>query len=514
MKKCRNVIKRFIGLLLCGNCFVITACTNNVVPLPEFPEEWEHPRYGVRWSLSNNKDAGERCFDAVGKIVRIGVGPQDGYSDFDCIYPWSEIKRCVIKTTNSGDVEIIYEGLPGFSLDGSKGDVFVRIPKFCYEHYIKDGYEYRVVSKVGETVHPAFIENGCVLDDIFIAAFEGYVDEDDALWSKEGVIPSSNHTGEYFLNSALRKGENYTLYDNRAVDALYSLMSVEFGLRNSNHYLGYGFADYWQPIFCQSNMVVEDKRNINEVVLSEAGADLERLPEGSNITICKGDQGNIIAQRKITSIKKSNKKVFVRFDGSPIDVDLSCFVGSAACTTNFCESCGTESHLHWHTGGADFIKGSITQNPIRYRWIENIYGSLWHFLPDVTFYNRQMYVCGDMKNYKMFSTEGPYHAVGHLFEINNDNGVTADLYGHNCWIDKFCPDLFPKAIIFGESYNKSLNSTCAYGSYYYLGDDYQIIVNGGGFDHMYRCNILTQRAWVKPDTAWYLYGARLMYKPL
>ena len=38
------------------------------------------------------------------------------------------------------------------------------------------------------------------------------------------------------------------------------------------------------------------------------------------------------------------------------------------------------------------------------------------------------------------------------------------------------------------------------------------ILNGGGFDHLWRCNMLTNRAWMKDTTMWYLYGARLIFK--
>ena len=37
---------------------------------------------------------------------------------------------------------------------------------------------------------------------------------------------------------------------------------------------------------------------------------------------------------------------------------------------------------------------------MRYRWMENLVGNVWHFLPDITFFNRQMYICSDMMNYR------------------------------------------------------------------------------------------------------------------
>lgn len=513
--KMRRYVEEIGVILFVWLTGLSSVCACKEIDLIVSPIDISTNRYGVKWLINDVDDEGSRCFDAIGKKAVIGVGKTKGYSDFDNIYPWSDIKRCNINTTADGQRIIIYEGSPGFSLEGSNGDVFVRIPRFCFEHYIKDDYEYRIISRNGDTIHPAFIERGEVLDEIFIAAFEGFIDEAGLLSSRGGVIPTSNQTGQFFLDAATKKGCNYTLYDNRAIDAIYSLMSVEYGLRNTNHFLGYGFSDYLQPIRWEPNMIIEQKANTNTIVLSLLTPDYKRLlPEGSNITVCRDNQQNILTQATILSVKDKDNKTYITFDGPPIDVDLSCFAGSAACTTNFCELCGKTSCLQWHTGRPEFITGSDVQNPIRYRWIENLFGSLWHFLPDVTFYNRQMFICDDMREYEMFKTDSPYQHIELKFDVNNDNGVRADVFGYNYWVDSMCPELFPKAIIFGESFNKALSSKQAFGSYYYMRDGCQIIVNGGGFDHLNRCNILTQRAWVSPETKWHLYGARLMYKPI
>ena len=77
-------------------------------------------------------------------------------------------------------------------------------------------------------------------------------------------------------------------------------------------------------------------------------------------------------------------------------------------------------------------------------------------------------------------------------------------------------DIFAKGNVFGNDFDKSLVSTKAFGAYYYLssGSIPNIISHGGGFDHLYRCNILTQRAWQDTESRWYLYGARLMFKDI
>lgn len=473
--------------------------------------------YGVRWSLSDNDDLGERCFGAVGLSAAIGVGATDGASDFDNIYPWSEIKRCNIKANANGAAIVTYEGETGFALDGTNGDVFVRIPKFNVLRYKADGYEYRVIGAPGAPVHEAFVENGKELDEIFIGAFEGYIDTGDKLRSIGGVIPSSNETADVFLSDAQANGDNYSLYDSRCVDALWTLFAVEYGCRNTNHVLGYGLADFQQPT-ASEGAIAAAASNTNTVRVNILAERVARMPVGSNLTICDTVQTTIIAQRKITAVQNVSTDVYdITFDGDPVTVTTDCFVGTAAFSTNWCED-SPSGALSWHTGRNNWINNSTTQNAIRYRWVENVLGNLWHFLPDVTFNDLQMYVCKDMAEYVMFKHDGSaYKPCADVLTANTDNGSKSDTTGVNYWIDSLLDDTFAKFVLFGGSYDKALVSTQAFGAYYYLNTGTRIIANGGGFDHKWRCNMLTQRAWI-PSTGsgskWYLYGARLLFKKL
>lgn len=471
-------------------------------------------KYGLRWDVSNAEDIGERCFDAVGLTASIGIGTTDGASDFDDIYPWSEIKRCNIKSDANGASIITFEGETGFALDGTNGDVFVRVPVFYCDRYRNNGYEYIIISKDGTNIHPAFVENGKKLKEIFIGAFEGYINNGE-LKSVSGVIPSNNDIPQTFLSSAQTKGKNYTLYDMRAVDAIWSLMVVEFGKRNTNRILGYGFADYFQAVGSQYGVlsaVSESNTNVFKATTASPGA-LAGMPVGSNILICKGNQVNILTQAKLLSVDNDGTYYKFTFDGNPVDIDTTCFIGSAPCTTNFCESVPSGA-LSWHTGRTNWVANSDTKNPVRYRWIENVVGSLWHFLPDITFDNLQMYQCLNMEQYVMGNTDDGYNPVGSLFTQQSDNGSKADVADANYWVDDLFDDYFTEGVAFGKSWDKTLTSQKAFGAYYYLNNGKNIIANGGGFDHLYRCNMLTQRAQIVLNSQWYLYGARLMYKHL
>ena len=96
--------------------------------------------------------------------------------------------------------------------------------------------------------------------------------------------------------------------------------------------------------------------------------------------------------------------------------------------------------------------------------------------------------------------------------MNNDNGddIFIDRTGKNYWVTSITQE---PGISFGTTWTQDITSQKAFGAYYYLSDGLVIIANGGGFDHGYRCNMLTNRAWITPEIRWHLYGARLIYKP-
>lgn len=480
-------------------------------------------KYGVKWAINDDDDLGQRCFDAIGMNAQIGIGPTNGQSDFDSVFPWSEMKRCNIKTNANGAKIVTFEGETGFALDGSNGNVFVRIPKFYSERYTENGEEYIVISSVGNTVHPAFIEDGKELNEIFVAAFEGRI-IDGKLSSRSGVIPSNNETGQTFLDAAKANGDQYTLYDMRAVDALWRLMAVEYGCRNSNRILGWGYSDYQQPIDKPAYRVSVAASNTNIVTLGlpiddiERKRSLARFAPGSTITICDGSQFVIVAQRVVTAVSQPtvNDNLVITFDGVGIDVTTNMWIGSAPCVTNRCETIDSTYRLAWHTGRTSYNPGTYinpeTFNPCRYRWIENVVGSCWHILPDISFNGGQMYVCQNMRDYVMHKITAPYIPIGDILPINADNGNKSDVANANYWVTKLMNDVFARGVNFGTAYNKALTSTKAFGAYYYLYNTRVAIVNGGGFDHLWRSNILTNRAWLNTSDKWYLYGGRLMFK--
>ncbi len=327
-------------------------------------------RYGVRWQQANPYDLGERCLDAVGLRARFGVGSTEGHSDFDQVYPWSEIRRCNVRMVGDSAV-VTYDDEPGFAIDGSNGDVMVRIPKFYVEKYVDGGYEYRVVSGKGKRPHPVFIEDGRELDAVYVSAFEGYMGRDSLLRSVANVIPTSDITAQRFLEAAQQRGPQYTLYDMRCVDMLFSLIAVEFGCRNTGVIFGYGVADYRQPLEREwdPELYYYSQTNEQQTNTITCRRQWKRfIVEGTNICICEGDQSHILTFARCTSVKEQGDQCVYTFDGPPVNITTDCFIGSCAQNTNWIETCSVP--YTGATGRANIREERFEarqRNPMRYR---------------------------------------------------------------------------------------------------------------------------------------------------
>lgn len=125
---------------------------------------------GLIWNQST--DVYERTGSAYGK---------NGGTDFNSIFPWSHIKRCVLDDNGN----VVYYLDPNDStkkadgtaskLDGTDGQVMVEIPKFYYNHIMVGNEHHWMVSGnplCGE-VHPMFYKNDVIVEKRYVGAYEG-----------------------------------------------------------------------------------------------------------------------------------------------------------------------------------------------------------------------------------------------------------------------------------------------------------------------------------------------------
>lgn len=167
--------------------------------------------YGVRFVGSN--PYGYRLSSAYGLSSQVSNGLKEVNNSFDNIYPWSEIKRCNI---NDEGIVVAYEGEPGFTLDGSNGNVMVEIPKF-YQRYVKNELENYIEYWICEEqmddyfLNPLFKnERDGEVDKIYIGAYEASSDN-NKLYSRGGFQPSIDKSLQDLKDECNNNGEGWSL---------------------------------------------------------------------------------------------------------------------------------------------------------------------------------------------------------------------------------------------------------------------------------------------------------------
>ncbi|MGV9141411.1 MAG: hypothetical protein ACOC1X_00575 [Promethearchaeota archaeon] len=193
--------------------------------------------YGIYFDYENDE------------ISRINTAEDLTQSDFDDIYPWSEMRRCNL--SDGGEVNA-YHDEAGYEEDGSNGEVMVEIPKFWYRSYSDENGKAWLISperRDGYKLHPAFVKSGKEMDYIYFSAYEGcaYDDsesdyitddsqdidwDDDLLSSIADVQPLSGDSQDAHIENcrkiAENRGEGWGLIDFLSVSAVQLLFIIEY----------------------------------------------------------------------------------------------------------------------------------------------------------------------------------------------------------------------------------------------------------------------------------------------
>lgn len=176
--------------------------------------------YGIARDITAQSPAWVRTDGAMTFSATASVGTVAGQSDFDNIYPWSEMKRVTLDT----------------------GDVMVKIPKFYYGRYRNGNIERIQISgraDVGLTLHPAFNHAGVEQECIYVGAYKMGVGD----CSKSGVAPVTGYNRAGMRMSARTKGTGWGLIDISTLSAIQMLYLVEFANNNSQQTVGRGYCD-------------------------------------------------------------------------------------------------------------------------------------------------------------------------------------------------------------------------------------------------------------------------------
>lgn len=183
--------------------------------------------YGIARDITSSSPEWARTDAAMNFTATASVGTAAGKSDFDNIYPWSEIKRETLST----------------------GDVMVRIPKFYYGRYRVGNIERIQISgrnDVGLQLHPAFYHAGKEQDCIYVGAYKTSVDTSLSTWiasSLSGKAPMTGAAKSSFRTWTRAKGAGWSMIDISTISAIQMLYLVEFANNNSQAMIGRGYVD-------------------------------------------------------------------------------------------------------------------------------------------------------------------------------------------------------------------------------------------------------------------------------
>lgn len=172
--------------------------------------------FGIRREITSSSPTWERTDDSVGFTVTPSVGTVAGSSDFDNYPPYNGIVRETIG-----------------------GNTFVKIPKFWFQRYQEDGYEYIKITNAPRqnfSLHPAFQHNGTTQDYIYVGAYK----MNASYGSTSGAAPLVNKTLAAFRSGANALGNGYSLIDVSTRFAIMMLMLVELADNNVQDVIGQG----------------------------------------------------------------------------------------------------------------------------------------------------------------------------------------------------------------------------------------------------------------------------------
>lgn len=337
------------------------------------------PRYGVRFSGSGNSGSTvTRLYDAVGLTAAVGTDTATAVNDFDGIAPWSNRRRCCGYWDDAGQFVInAYEGEPGYTTDGSNGEVWVESSLWYYQHTVsEDGVEEIIISTYqypGFSPAPIFLSRGGQAQPYLKAYTAAYpmATVDGKPTSRSGVF-----TGSYSLNAAMTEartaGENYCTTTAGEWYSDWLLMVVEFATRNLQAIM----VGATQLPWATTDTALVAETGANRIIISASNA--SGYVVGQTIGIGTTQGGNqVCSNRRITSIETVEGGTAINFDGDPVDIAVGNMVYSLAWITGTCD--GVQSSSGSYTSNTSGKYNCI------YRGKEKPYGDCFEWCCDVLF---------------------------------------------------------------------------------------------------------------------------------
>lgn len=485
--------------------------------------------YGIQFDITDDDPVCTRIGDAAGLKNDYLVGNEyqlnNGVNDFDNIFPWCEMRRCNLNFANGKKV-VTYEGETGFSLNGSNGNVMVEIPKFYSRRERVANNEYWAITgepKSGFAVEPAFVVNGVEQDHIYVGAYNSTTDSSlGGVFSFSGKLPTVNKSLQNFVNEY----SNYDLqsYDLSIFLMMQKLMTIEFGTRNIQTYLG--------GIVNQSYMRQTAALNPDGVIKEVVGANEIKIESDSTerskyyfagMYIKFGQQGqgsdtNITNNvRKIVSITEDSQTGYldIVYDGADMSSTIAADTWGVY---GMAQENGLTDGLTYHTGRTDFatvgtnsVKKTLN-NPFRYRGIENVWGNVWERICGIKLRNLRYFYSFTPNNMTTISEVNDWHELDYDVPLQTTAGHAATAWIVEQHYDRNEPLLnLPEVVgstngggdnkFFSDSFYSNNTADRVYES-----------VVGGAWDHYIYAGLFTIRSYIAEGNDEWLYGNRPIYR--
>lgn len=327
--------------------------------------------YGVTFSGSTS--AGTR------------TGLNDGltYETAQNVYPWAGCKRCCCTLNSDGTVTVnAFYGQPGYTEDGSNGEVLVRIPKFYVSGKIDESPKISTLPLPGFRLPKKFKNK----EYCYYPAFRGSIGDDGKIHSIAGATPASNINIVDFMTKCKLWGDSYSCTLMADWEVVAYLMVVAFGTRNVQS-IYKGVESLYKTNAATVSVATTSG---NDVIIPTTSA--SSFEVGMCITVGTGEQNSsVFYKRKITAIATYddfNTKLTVEGDA------FTTAVGNYIW------------RMIWANGYADNSKNDGLHG-FTFCGIENpLYGNQWEFIGDMKNVNGKWYYCDNISNFSSTSLTG------------------------------------------------------------------------------------------------------------
>ena len=336
------------------------------------------PRYGVKFGGSANSGATvQRLYNAVGLTANVGTDTETATNDFDNIYPWSGRKRCCGYWDENGSFVVnAYEGEPGYTTDGSNGEVWVETPLFYYKHtYGDDGSEEIVITSHpigGFEPSPIHINaDGSLSQKAYTAAYPMAV-VDNKPTSRSGVYTPIMSLNSGMTNARLM-GEKYTTTTTAEQYVKCLLMWVEFATRDIQTKMkGCSSLSY-----SADHKATVAEEAANRIIISKNYASAYVVGQGIAIGTALGST-NVANNRTVTAIADyDDTNTAISFDGDTVNIAVGNVVFAIAWKTGSCDNVLTSS--------GSPVSNTSGKYTCIYRGEETPFGNAFEWISDVLF---------------------------------------------------------------------------------------------------------------------------------